>query len=75
MTEPKCLSTVDIARKFGVSRNTVKRWAQEGRIHAAGQNARGWRYYLFTDIEVLLAQCLSGGASQDNPTNSQDEQL
>jgi len=51
----KILSTTDIARLFGVSRDTVKRWNREGRIRESGRTVQGWRYYLFTDIEKLFS--------------------
>lgn len=49
------LSTTDLARLFGVSRDTIKRWNKEGRIQESGRTVQGWRYYLFTDIEKLFS--------------------
>ena len=52
--EPRLLYVADIARMFGVSRDTVKSWAKSGKVPEAGRTKQGWRYYLFTDIEKIL---------------------
>lgn len=44
----------DVMTLFGVSRSTLKRWEQQGRLSAAGRTTQGWRYYLLTDIEQLI---------------------
>lgn len=53
----------NVAKSAGVTIETVRRWDREGKLKPQGRNSRGWRYYLFTDVEQLLkghSQCESG---------------
>lgn len=43
-----------IAESAGVTVETVRRWDREGKLKSQGRDLRGWRYYLFTDVQQLL---------------------
>lgn len=48
------LTVKDIAQQWGVSTETVRRWDRNGLLQPKGKTGRGWRYYLFTDVQQLL---------------------
>lgn len=52
--DSELLTAGDVASRWGVSVETVRRWDRDGLLTSKGKNARGWRYYLFTDVQELL---------------------
>lgn len=54
LNDPEYLTVKDIAARWGVSTETVRRWDRLGLLEPKGTTGRGWRYYLFTDVDQLL---------------------
>lgn len=54
------LTTGDVAKRLGVSIDTVQRWTDEGRIEAVRlPGKRGWRRYADADVERFATELLT----------------
>ena len=49
------VSTVEAAKRVGVSKNTLLRWLDEGLIEDVQRDWRGWRLWREQDIERVKA--------------------
>lgn len=63
----------NVAKSAGVTVETVRRWDREGKLKPQGRNLRGWRYYLFTDVQQLLKDHLCCRSEQ--PLKVMDESV
>lgn len=48
-------STVEAAKRVGVSKNTLLRWLDEGLIEDVERDWRGWRVWRSEDVERVKA--------------------
>ena len=48
--------TAEAARILGVSVNTVRNWARDGKIPHYRNPANGYRLFRLSDLELLLAE-------------------
>jgi len=60
-----------VAESAGVTIETVRRWDREGKLKSQGRDLRGWRYYLFTDVQQLLKDHLCC-VSKNHPVTTMD---
>ncbi|MBU2837962.1 MerR family transcriptional regulator [Acidithiobacillus thiooxidans] len=60
-----------VAESAGVTVETVRRWDREGKLKSQGRSLRGWRYYLFTDVQQLLKDHLC--CTSESPVEIMDE--
>ena len=49
------LSTVEAAKRIGVSKSTLLRWVDEGLVDDVERDWRGWRVWRSGDIERIKA--------------------
>ena len=49
------LSTVEAAKLIGISKSTLLRWLEEGRVEDVERDWRGWRVWRSDDIERVRA--------------------
>ena len=49
------LSTVEVAKRIGVSKSTLLRWLDEGLVDDVERDWRGWRVWKQQDIERIKA--------------------
>lgn len=50
------VKTAEAARILGVSQNTVRTWAETGKIPMHRNPANGYRLFLRSDLEKLLSE-------------------
>ena len=50
------VKTAEAARILGVSQNTVRAWAESGKIPVRRNPANGYRLFLRRDLDQFLAQ-------------------
>lgn len=62
-----------VAESAGVTVETVRRWDREGKLRPQGRNHRGWRYYLFTDVQQLLKDHIC--CQSNRPLEIMDESM
>ena len=48
-------STIEAAKRIGVSKNTLLRWLEEGLVDDVERDWRGWRVWFRRDIERVKA--------------------
>ena len=58
VTQPQLVTADEVAKRFGVARSTVTRWAQSGRLPEAIRlpGPRGPRLFYEADVEQLESQ-------------------
>ena len=49
----KTFSTAFAARELGVSKNTLLRWINIGKVHDVKRDRNGWRVFTETDISRI----------------------
>jgi len=49
------LSTVEAAKRIGVSKSTLLRWLDEGLVEDVERDWRGWRVWRSSDVERVKA--------------------
>jgi excisionase family DNA binding protein len=49
------LSTVEAAKRIGVSKSTLLRWLDEGLVEDVERDWRGWRIWRSRDVERIKA--------------------
>ena len=49
------LSTVEAAKRIGVSKSTLLRWLDEGLVEDVERDGRGWRMWRSRDVERVKA--------------------
>jgi DNA-binding transcriptional MerR regulator len=49
------LSTVEVAKRIGVSKSTLLRWLDEGLVDDVERDWRGWRVWRSCDVERVKA--------------------
>lgn len=57
--EDDVIAIGDVARIYGVTPDTIRRWEQEGRGVPHTRTAGGQRRYRRGDVLRLMAQCVS----------------
>lgn len=72
---PEGLSFMDIAKKYGVARNTVKKYVREAKFHPLGYNLRV-QSYVFDPAQVAsLAESLGWQENRLGESSSQDSEV
>lgn len=61
------VKVAEAARILGVSQNTVRAWAEKGKIPSTRNPANGYRFFQRSDLEDFLKQIK---ASLEKPTKS-----
>ena len=51
-----CLKTAEAAQLLGVAQNTLRKWAEQGKIPMSRKPANGYRLFKRADLETLLKQ-------------------
>jgi excisionase family DNA binding protein len=46
----------EVAKKLGVSRQTLQRWFREGKAKDVSRDHRGWRVFTQSDIDRLMKE-------------------
>ena len=49
------LTTVEVAKRIGVSKSTLLRWLDEGLVEDVERDWRGWRVWRSRDVERVKA--------------------
>ena len=55
------LKIAEAAKFLGISQNTLRKWADEGRIPVYVNKANGYRLFLENDLEKFLTQIEDSG--------------
>ena len=50
------LKTAEAAEHLGVAQNTLRKWAEQGKVPMSRNPANGYRLFKRTDLEKFLAQ-------------------
>ncbi len=60
------VKVAEAARILGVSQNTIRSWAEKGRIPSTRNPVNGYRLFLRHDLEALLDQIKADLASSSS---------
>jgi excisionase family DNA binding protein len=63
------VKTAEAAQILGVSQNTLRAWAEAGKIPVRRNPANGYRLFLKRDLEAFLGRVASGKAKERKVKN------
>lgn len=61
------VTIAEAARLVGVAQNTLRAWANAGKVHVYRNPANGYRLFKRSELEAFLAQVEAGAAARPKP--------
>ena len=67
-TQPKHLSTAEVAQQAGVHKDTLLRWLRSGLVQEPQRDWRGWRYFTRSEADAVARFAQSSVGKETTPS-------